>query len=74
MDFIDLSAQQRRIKEQLDRNIQKILTHGQYILAKFEIFPEEVELRQKAATRYGELLKENASLTPPYAQTGFQCV
>jgi dTDP-4-amino-4,6-dideoxygalactose transaminase len=44
MDFIDLAAQQRRIKEHLDRNIQKVLTHGQYIMG-----PEVKELEKKLA-------------------------
>ena len=32
MDFINLKTQQRRIKEQLDANIQKVLAHGNYIM------------------------------------------
>jgi UDP-2-acetamido-2-deoxy-ribo-hexuluronate aminotransferase len=32
MDFIDLAAQQQRIKEKLDHNIQNVLKHGQYIM------------------------------------------
>jgi UDP-2-acetamido-2-deoxy-ribo-hexuluronate aminotransferase len=31
MDFIDLAAQQRRIKDMLDANIARVLAHGQYI-------------------------------------------
>jgi dTDP-4-amino-4,6-dideoxygalactose transaminase len=48
MDFIDLAAQQRRIKEQLDRNIQKVLAHGQYIMG-----PEVRELEAKLAAYVG---------------------
>lgn len=48
MQFIDLVAQQARIKEQIDANIQKVLTHGQYILG-----PEVEELEQKLAAYVG---------------------
>ena len=42
MQFIDLAAQQARIKPQIDANIQKVLSHGQYILG-----PEVAELEDK---------------------------
>jgi len=42
------------------------------LLAKFDIFPEEVELRQEAATRYGELLKGIASITTPHVPAGYR--
>ena len=42
MEFIDLAAQQVRIKQQIDVNIQKVLAHGQYILG-----PEVAELEEK---------------------------
>ena len=32
MEFIDLKAQQERIKAKIDVGIQKVLTHGQYIV------------------------------------------
>ena len=32
MDFIDLAAQQKRIKEKLLSNIQRVLAHGQYVM------------------------------------------
>ncbi len=48
MQFIDLAAQQARIKKQIDTNIQKVLTHGQYILG-----PEVEELEQKLAEYVG---------------------
>jgi len=44
------------------------------LLAKFDIFPEEVELRQESATRYGELLKENASITTPRIPASYRSV
>lgn len=44
MQFVDLAAQQARIKDKIDANIQKVLTHGKYILG-----PEVVELEQKLA-------------------------
>ncbi|MGM0564425.1 MAG: DegT/DnrJ/EryC1/StrS family aminotransferase [Pseudomonadota bacterium] len=44
MQFIDLAAQQARIKDQIDANIQKVLAHGQYIKG-----PEVAELEQKLA-------------------------
>lgn len=42
MKFIDLAAQQARIKDKIDLGIQKVLEHGQYILG-----PEVRELEQK---------------------------
>lgn len=48
MDFIDLKTQQKRIKEQLDTNIQKVLTHGNYIMG-----PEIKELEAKLASYVG---------------------
>jgi UDP-2-acetamido-2-deoxy-ribo-hexuluronate aminotransferase len=44
MQFVDLAAQQERIKDQIDRNIQKVLAHGKYILG-----PEVAELEEKLA-------------------------
>ncbi len=48
MDFIDLKAQQKRIKKQLDANIQKVLAHGQYIMG-----PEVARLEEKLASYVG---------------------
>lgn len=44
MQFIDLAAQQARIKDKIDANIQKVLAHGKYILG-----PEVDELEEKLA-------------------------
>lgn len=48
IEFIDLKAQQARIKEQIDAGIQKVLAHGQYILG-----PEVAELEEKLAAFTG---------------------
>jgi dTDP-4-amino-4,6-dideoxygalactose transaminase len=40
------------------------------LLAKFEIFPEEMELRQRAASRYRELLDACPGLTAPAVPEG----
>ncbi|WP_372843821.1 DegT/DnrJ/EryC1/StrS family aminotransferase [Psychrobacter sp.] len=48
MQFIDLVAQQDRIKDKLNANIQKVLAHGQYILG-----PEVHELEEKLAAYTG---------------------
>ncbi|WP_350304112.1 DegT/DnrJ/EryC1/StrS family aminotransferase [Photorhabdus viridis] len=42
MQFTDLAAQQSRIKDKINANIQKVLTHGKYILG-----PEVAELEEK---------------------------
>lgn len=42
MQFTDLAAQQARIKDQIDANIQKVLAHGAYILG-----PEVAELEER---------------------------
>ncbi|MGH8157420.1 MAG: DegT/DnrJ/EryC1/StrS family aminotransferase [Rhodanobacter sp.] len=48
IDFIDLKAQQARIKQQIDAGIQRVLAHGQYILG-----PEVAELEEKLAAFVG---------------------
>lgn len=48
MQFIDLAAQQARIKDKIDAGIQKVLAHGQYILG-----PEVAELEEKLAAFCG---------------------
>lgn len=46
--FIDLAAQQARIKDKIDANIQKVLAHGQYILG-----PEVDELEERLVAYTG---------------------
>lgn len=48
MQFIDLVAQQARIREKIDAGIQAVLNHGQYILG-----PEVSELEEKLAAYTG---------------------
>jgi len=48
MQFIDLAAQQARIKDKIDANIQNVLAHGKYILG-----PEVSELEEKLAAYTG---------------------
>lgn len=48
IEFIDLKAQQARLKDQIDAGIQNVLTHGQYILG-----PEVKELEEKLAAYVG---------------------
>ena len=48
MQFIDLAAQQARIKNKIDANIQRVLAHGKYILG-----PEVTELEEKLAEYTG---------------------
>ncbi|MEW6658098.1 MAG: DegT/DnrJ/EryC1/StrS aminotransferase family protein [Thermodesulfobacteriota bacterium] len=48
MDFIDLAAQQRRIKEKLEERIQRVLAHGKYIMG-----PEVPELEKRLAGYVG---------------------
>jgi len=48
MDFIDLKTQQAQIKDKIDAGIQRVLTHGQYILG-----PEVAELEEKLAAFCG---------------------
>ena len=44
MEFIDLGAQQRLIREKIENNIKKVLDHGKYIMG-----PEVTELEEKLA-------------------------
>ena len=48
MDFIDLKAQQERIRSQLDEKISKVLAHGRYIMG-----PEVQELEECLADYVG---------------------
>ncbi len=48
MQFIDLAAQQKRIRRQLEERMTKVLDHGQYILG-----PEIRELEEKLAAFTG---------------------
>ena len=48
MQFIDLEAQQKRIREQISSNIQKVLAHGQYIMG-----PEIGALEKRLAAYVG---------------------
>ncbi|GGY10139.1 aminotransferase DegT [Litchfieldella qijiaojingensis] len=48
MQFIDLAAQQSRIKDKIDAGIQRVLAHGKYILG-----PEVAELEEKLAAYTG---------------------
>src|SRR5690554_6080130 len=48
MQFIDLAAQQARIKDRINAGIQRVLAHGQYILG-----PEVTELEEKLAAFTG---------------------
>lgn len=48
INFIDLKAQQARIKDKIDAGIARVLAHGQYILG-----PEVAELEEKLAAYVG---------------------
>lgn len=48
IEFIDLKAQQSRIKAEIDAGIQRVLAHGQYILG-----PEVTELEERLAAYVG---------------------
>lgn len=48
MQFIDLAAQYSHLKEKIDRRIQAVLDHGQYIMG-----PEVAELEEKLADYVG---------------------
>lgn len=48
IEFIDLKAQQVRLKDKIESGIQNVLTHGQYILG-----PEVSELEEKLAAYVG---------------------
>lgn len=48
IDFVDLKAQQDRIKDKIDAGIARVLAHGKYILG-----PEVAELEEKLADFVG---------------------
>src|SRR5260221_2473791 len=48
MDFVDLKAQYRELKESIDARIHRVLEHGQYIMG-----PEVRELEEKLEAHTG---------------------
>ena len=48
MQFIDLKAQQKRIKSKIDNRVQSVLSHGKYIMG-----PEVFDLEEKLADYVG---------------------
>ena len=48
MHFIDLAAQQRRIRDKIDAKIAAVLDHGKYIMG-----PEVMELEDRLADYVG---------------------
>jgi len=48
MDFIDLKAQQKSIREKIDNRVQSVLNHGKYIMG-----PEVYELEERLADYVG---------------------
>ena len=48
IQFFDLAAQQKVLKNEIDQRIQKVLSHGKYILG-----PEVTELEEKLADYTG---------------------
>ena len=48
MQFIDLAAQQDRIRDRIQENINKVLGHGRYIMG-----PEVPELEEKLGSYVG---------------------
>ena len=52
MEFIDLTTQQKKIKEKLDANIQAVLSHGKYIMGP-EIKELEKRLAEYSGVKYG---------------------
>ncbi|MCP5103323.1 MAG: DegT/DnrJ/EryC1/StrS family aminotransferase [bacterium] len=51
MQFIDLNAQQQRIRSKIEENIKKVLDHGKYIMGP-EIKELEEKLAEYVGTRY----------------------
>lgn len=51
MQFLDLAAQQERIRDSLDRRMAAVLTHGRYILGP-EVAEIEEELAEFAGTKH----------------------
>jgi len=51
MQFVDLNAQQQRIRSKIEENIKKVLDHGRYIMGP-EIKELEEKLAQYVGTRY----------------------
>ncbi|GKW13268.1 aminotransferase DegT [Pectobacterium carotovorum subsp. carotovorum] len=51
MEFIDLKAQQLRIKNDVDKGIRNVLSHGNYILGP-EVFELEEKLKEYVGAKY----------------------
>ncbi len=52
MNFIDLSAQQRRIRTQIENRVRAVLDHGQYIMGP-EVAELETRLADYAGAKHG---------------------
>lgn len=48
MEFVDLKSQYKKLKTEIDANIQKVLNHGHYLMG-----PEVAELEQQLAEYVG---------------------
>ena len=48
MEFIDLKAQYRALKDEIDKGIEGVLTHGRYIMG-----PEVAQLETELAANVG---------------------
>ena len=51
MNFIDLAAQYRRLKPKIDKRIQDVLDHGEYIMGP-EVFEFEEKLAEFVGVKY----------------------
>ena len=51
MEFIDLKAQQSKIREKIDKRIKSVLNHGKYIMGP-EVFELEEKLREYVGMKY----------------------
>lgn len=51
MQFVDLGAQYRRLKREIDSGIQRVLDHGQFILGP-EVYELEAELAAYTGAKY----------------------
>ncbi|EWH03871.1 hypothetical protein Q427_00855 [Halomonas sp. BC04] len=64
MHFIDLAAQQARIRPQLDAAIEAVLAHGRYVMG-----PEVAELERRLADYVGVATASAVPMAPMHCRS-----
>ena len=64
MEFVDLQEQRRRINDEIDAGIKRVLDHGRFILG-----PEVAELEEQLADFSGAKASDNMRFMMKFCRT-----